>query len=167
MKNFILPILFLISIYGKAQIPYIDGLGFGARYLEKLAVEGIVKESKKTRKEYIEALTIRETEEFFTKTKIQHSYRLIEEYYYRDICNDFVNPFKKNKCIKKKEYLMYSFKVLYDTYSSGRFLDRVNIGVKEQILEKYISISNILITELEDMKNKAEKRKFINRIIPD
>ncbi|SHJ29861.1 hypothetical protein [Aquimarina spongiae] len=82
---------------------------------------------------------------------------------YSDICNGYIGFKSRGACNNKKNYLIYAHKrVLYLLLTTTK--NRVNVGVMEQIEEKYVSITNTIYKELEAMKREAE-RKILYRLL--
>ena len=165
MKLLILFFLLLFNVSGSAQ--YIDIPGEITRNLEKKAIENYKKESDNTSKSYKKALMLTNVAELGARLKISKIEKLINpknELEYRLICNSYLNPVKKNKCKKRVTYLLSAHKLVYETYSISS-TSNMRRGVAEQIQEKYITISNLLLIELEKIKMKSEKGFSLEEIV--
>lgn len=164
MKTFFLLIALAVTSKGMAQFfgPYYDSTGMWVRFLELGAAKNLESAVKKTSLEYAKVTLVNMKEK---SSRSRHNFdskgsAFIKYKDYKNVCNYYWNPFNKRKCQNKFNYLTSAHKQVlrimkFNTYSY------VNEGVKEQIGEKYTAITHAILRELEEMKNIAERKRFL------
>ncbi|WP_330746734.1 hypothetical protein [Chryseobacterium sp. CP-77] len=116
MKYLILLLLFF-SLQYKGQLPYIDPIGLGVRYLENNATDDYEKATKKSRDELLKIEAINEVENAARTTISKKD--LINFSKYSKVCNPYFNPIKKSKCRKKLAYIKAANSILEDAFIAG------------------------------------------------
>ncbi|OEK07357.1 hypothetical protein A8C32_18140 [Flavivirga aquatica] len=147
-----------------AQLPYFDP-GAAIRELESRSVKKLKEESLKTTVAFGATATVAELEKLSrtrylgVSTAVNIQYRK-----YESMCSSYLNPFKKQKCKNRYNYLKYAHRKVMGLLAIPT-KHKVNVGVKEQIKQKYAHITNTILKELEALKLKAEKDNFYTRLI--
>ncbi|MGE8511372.1 MAG: hypothetical protein ACN6N7_01635 [Chryseobacterium culicis] len=160
MKYLILLLLFF-SLQYKGQLPYIDPIGLGVRYLENNATDDYEKATKKSRDELGKIAVINEAENA-ARTTISKK-NLINFSTYSKVCNPYFNPVKKRKCRKKLEYIKAANSILEDTFIAGVGI-KINRGNREKLDAGFMSTLNFLIQELDEMKYEAEQSNLFYKL---
>ncbi len=156
----------LVVHYSHAQFPYVDIPGWGTREIEKNSVRDFQRQNLRTTAVYgttaALATTEKQTRTRFTFNPMTSAF--INYLDYSSMCNDYLNPFSKAKCTNKYNYLKNAHQKILQLVSTP-LLNKMNNGVREQIMEKYTHITNTILGELEMLKYKAEKDNFYKRLI--
>ncbi|UOB18426.1 hypothetical protein [Abyssalbus ytuae] len=149
----ILNLFAIINCFGQ----YLDFPGEVFRKQERDRAKEAYDQYKKTALEYSEALPVNLSIRN-SKTRLSFNFNnaRIDYLDYKGMCNSYLNPFKKKACQNRYNYLKeahYQVLQLMNIYTNSK----INVGVKELIGEKYTSITNTIIQELETMKQEAQK----------
>ncbi|QCX00666.1 hypothetical protein FGM00_11315 [Aggregatimonas sangjinii] len=89
--------------------------------------------------------------------------QLIDWNEYGGICKYFLNPIKIANCKRKKAFLEESEAVIYDfLMSAANNSNKMNSGVQEQIYQKYVSMINRILLELDAMQILANRRDIFH-----
>ncbi|GAA4277189.1 hypothetical protein [Aquimarina mytili] len=165
MKTFFIVIAFLTASNCLGQIPYFDS-GFLSRVFESNSARGARRATQRTTIAYNGAAATTAFE-YASRTRLNFnpfSSTRIDYIRYRNMCNAYLNPFKKRKCTNRFNYLKEAHTQVMDLMKVHTS-SQINQGVKEQIVEKYASITNTIFNELEQMKIQAEKNRFSRFLI--
>jgi len=161
----ILLLIFIINT-SRAQFPYFDPVGLVARTIEKNRVTDFQKQNLKTTAGYLGISGLAAVEKQ-TRTNFRFNSAtsaFINYLDYSTMCNSYLNPFKKTKCSNKYNYLKSAHQMVLRLVNI-QTENKINNGVKEQIMAKYSAITNTILKELELLKVKAEKDNFYTRLI--
>lgn len=165
MKYVLLMMTFFVMLAGKAQIPYFDVPGAGIRVLENTTAGRARNAALRTGVAYAVAIPTTAIE-IASRTRLDPFIIPINYLDYKDVCTYYINPFKKRACQNKYNYLVGAHQQALGLVMAGvTTINNVNQGVKEQIGEKYVHITNVILKELEDMKHHAEKEFFFRRLV--
>jgi hypothetical protein len=88
----------------------------------------------------------------------------IDYFEYEGMCGYYINPYKKIKCNNKLNYLMEAHHQILEIAQFSSF-GQINRGVKEQIMEKYVRITNTILFELEQLKIQVDRETFFRKWI--
>jgi len=80
---------------------------------------------------------------------------------YEDLCSGYKSPGKKTLCNARKDYLQASYETVLDLVSVST-KEKINNGVIEQIWEKYASICNLILKDLDRMRKEAEETSALS-----
>ncbi|UOB16665.1 hypothetical protein [Abyssalbus ytuae] len=160
MKKTILACVFLITITrAMAQLPlpptYIDPTGAAALGAEAAAAEALKKAKSETSKEWV-STSVGTVAEISGTTTLGKPVRYVHFIKYANMCDSFVNNKKRKLCEEKVQYLRHSHDIVYELLNVEPLYE-MRKGVRDLIWEKYASISNIIIKELEKIKRETEK----------
>jgi hypothetical protein len=169
MKTMIKPMLFLLlcTCHAHAQgIPYFDTKGLVVRPLEKRAAESAKKSALSTSTAY-SATSPTTISEKASKTRLL-PYEFIggpiDYLKYQGMCDYYLNPFKRTRCNNKLNYIKEAHSKILSLLQSPT-IGQINRGVKEQILEKYASITNTLFLELEQLKIEVDNETYYRQLL--
>ncbi len=158
----VLILAFLISVTKTmAQIPilpsYTDPGNKIALQAEKLAANILENVKKNTRNEWGKTSLATVAEKNGTTT-LGKPIRYVHFIKYANMCDYYVNDKKEKLCDEKVAYLRNSHDIVFDLLHVEPLFE-MRKGVKDLIWEKYASISNIIIKELEKIKREIEKEE--------
>lgn len=138
-----------------------DFPGMFIRFFETTAASKMKSDAARTAASYglVSATTV--TEEL-SRVRLDIPYADIDFDYY-NICSNYIYPFKRRACQNKYNYLKESYDLVQSLSQMGT-LNRINKGVKEQIGEKYVDITNTIVKELEEMKHAYEEEAILGRL---
>lgn len=137
---------------------YIDSPGLLARFQEYRSTVRAYRESNKTTNAYNLTLPVLVSiGELRTGLRFQiNSNTTINYSNYKNVCNTYLNPFEKNACNNKLNYLIAAHQQVLLLMQSSTS-NEINRGLKELITEKYTHITNTILNELELMKVESDK----------
>ena len=161
MRTLIIIVNLFVTINCLGQLPYFDVPGMVTRSSERKAAKDAYNETIKTTVAYGKTMLTSETEKN-SKTRLNfntNSTAYINYLEYSNVCNNYFNPFKKQRCLNRYNYLKQAHMQILELIQVSTS-SKINQGVKELIGEKYTSITNTILNELEQMKNKAEEGMF-------
>ncbi len=164
MKTFFLSIIFMMGL-SNMHGQYLDGPGLVARLLERNEVSRAYSETVRTTTAYGKTTPTTVLEEL-SKTNLNFNDFTsagINPLKYRNTCSSYLNPFKRKACQNKVNYLLGAHKEIVNLMRVSTS-NKINQGVKELIGEKYTSITNKILLELEQVKNEAG-RNILSRIL--
>jgi len=156
---------------GSAQFQILDryfDLGALLRLREKNSTEELENKTFDTSQKYllIEAATLAEklskTKQLSSRTTTETKY--IDYNNYKSICSYYLNPLQKTKCNNRYNYLINAHKKVLELVTITP-KHSINIGIKEQIGQKYAHITNTIYLALEDLKLKAEKDNYYKMLL--
>jgi len=164
----------LLPMYSQHMLPktpYFDVIGAEIRggkivvgkYAEKASVTDFRKKVDQTRKE-MGYLAVPSNNVDGSRTLLESPKKRIQFHDYKNVCNTYLNPFKKKKCNDKITYLNNAEQLTYDMITNSTKY-KINNGLKKQIQQKYIDIHNRILRELEFIKQEAEKAQVLSKII--
>ena len=163
MRQLILIIVVLVSCpnYGQILRNYLDLPGKFIRSNEEKRARQLKEETVETALRYIpmEATTLIEQNSKTKNTMKPYNSAFINYGEYKNICNSYFNPFKKEKCTNRYNYLINAHKKVLE-FAVITPKNKINKGINEQIGEKYTRITNMIFLELEKLKRKAEKDNY-------
>ena len=82
---------------------------------------------------------------------------------YSGICSNYFIPFKRVKCNDRFAFLQEAYTVVQDLLSSNT-QHEISKGRQELIWEKYAAISNLIISDMNRIRDDSRKRNFLNLI---
>lgn len=82
---------------------------------------------------------------------------------YTTLCDGYRSPGKKTLCNARKQYLEDSYVAVLDLLKIST-KEKLKNGVIEQIWEKYASICNLILKDLDQMREEAEETEILSHI---
>ncbi|MBQ4820591.1 hypothetical protein [Aquimarina sp. MMG016] len=162
MRTLFITILLCFGIANSFAQPYLDFLTAGSTLAEKHYANESEKKFRDLPSESAVTLFITEyIDNRFTTRKPTLGSAFINYIDYETMCNNYINPFKRSKCTDRYNYLKNAHITVATFLVANRTTLPMNNGINDQIREKYVSITNTILTELEIMKKEAEKNAFL------
>ncbi len=143
--------------------PYSDPAGLILREFEKQEVRKFERKVHSTQLD-MGSLAVPSNFIDWSRSSLGMPIKRINFIEYIGVCNSYVNPFKKRKCHRMVTYLQRANTTVLDVLKTQTTY-RVNNGIKKQIQQKYTSIHNMIIRELELIKQESEKDNLFAKFI--
>ncbi|MEE1964579.1 hypothetical protein V1387_17965 [Allomuricauda taeanensis] len=159
-------ILLFISFYGFSQVRYYDYKGRVIRKIEANSAQSAKQSAVSTGYAYgmTNVTTLLEKSSKTILHPYDVNYNFINYADYQGMCNYYLAPYKRNECNNKLNYIKEAhLKILSLLQLSNT--GSINQGIKEQILEKYTSVTNKLFMELEQLKNQVDKETYYRQFL--
>ncbi len=157
----VLLIIVMCITFSSAMGQYIDIPGKIARSIEKNDVKKMRDQAKRVTTAYTKTVPTTLVEKTsVTRLNFNSSNAAYINYFdYSTMCDSYLNPWSRIDCKNKYNYLKQAHMTVLNLVRVNT-TNPINRGVKEQITEKYNSITNNIYKELEMMKYEAQKNLF-------